>query len=125
MEQCVYNKIKLSPLHAIVGDNVFPMVIPRSASVEKAITFTKIVTVDEYPNVKSTQFQFNIFAKKHSDVGAIAEGLYDLFNQKENDTTPDVDIGVVFSIRRSESDIDYDYDGKLYQREATYYFKLR
>lgn len=125
MEQFVYDKIKNSPIHDIVGDNVFPLVVPRSITVDKVITFTTIVTTDEYPNVKSAQVQFNIFAKKHSDVTAIAQGLYALFNQKENDTTPDVDIGIVFSIRRSESDVDFDYDAKLYQRQASYYFKIR
>jgi hypothetical protein len=129
LEQYIYNKITedtaLQSLLSAGSDDfyLYPNVIPRSLMIDVAVTFTTIITTDVFPASKSVQVQFNIFAKSHSKVVEIANALSDLFNEDNNNSSDGV--GVVFSIRKSESDIGFDFDDELYQREATYYFKIR
>lgn len=129
IEQYVFTRITANPalqtlLSAGGGKyHLYPAVIPRGITFDRAVTFTTIITNDGYPAIKSVNAQFNIFAKKHSDVAAIASALSDLFNGEDNQTAGG--INVVFSIRSSESDLGFDYDMNLYQREATYYYKIR
>lgn len=131
LEQYIYNKITedtaLQSLLSAGSDDfyLYPNVIPRSLMVDVAVTFTTIITTDVYPASKSVQVQFNIFAKSHSKTVEIAQALSDLFNEDNNQLDAESGVGVVFSIRKSESDIGFDYDDELYQREATYYFKLK
>lgn len=129
LEQFIYNKITeddtLQTLLSAGSDdyNLYPGVIPRGIDFDRAVTFTLLITTDVYPASKSMTVQFNIFAKKHSEIVEIAQALEDLFNESNNQSDDNVD--VVFSLRRSESDLGFNYDDGLYQREATYYFKLR
>lgn len=130
LEQYIYNKITEDPtlqtLLSAGSDDFFlyPLVIPRGVDVfDRAVTFTTILKTDVYPASKSSNIQFNIFAKKHADVVAVSEALSNLFNEDNNNSNNGVDI--VFSIRKSESDLDFNFDDGLYQREATYYFKIR
>ena len=131
IEQYIYNKIlqdetlkNLLKTSDGKGIFLFPSVIPREIEdFEKAVTFTLITTVDDYPTILSHNIQFSIFAKKHSDTVNIAKGLYNLFNEANNQK--DGDVKVVFSIRVSETDLGFDFDTYLYQRESTYYFKIR
>lgn len=129
IEQYIYNKITADvTLQGLLTDGaggykLYPGVIPRDTEVNNAITFTTIITTDIYPSVKSKTIQLNIFSTSHTNIGLIAKALSDLFNEDNNQS--DGGESVVFSIRKSESDLGKDYDDKLYQREATYYFKLR
>jgi len=131
LEQFIYNKITedtaLQSLLSAGSDDfyLYPNVVPRSLMINVAVTFTTIITTDVYPASKSVQVQFNIFAKSHAKTVEIAEALSDLFNESNNQYDEDSKVGVVFSIRKSESDIGFDFDDELYQREATYYFKIR
>jgi len=131
LEQFIYNKITedtaLQSLLSAGSDDfyLYPNVVPRSLMVNVAVTFTTIITTDVYPASKSVQVQFNIFARSHAKTVEIAEALSDLFNESNNQYDEDSKVGVVFSIRKSESDIGFDFDDELYQREATYYFKIR
>jgi len=130
IEQYIYNKVTEDPtLQEILSAGsddfyLYPGVIPRGIEdFEVAVTFTTIITTDVYPASKSVNVQFNIFGKKHADVAEVAQALSDLFNEDNNNSDTGVD--VVFSIRKSESDLGFNFDDNLYQREATYYFKLR
>lgn len=129
LEQYIYNKISsdttLSNLITKSGTlHLYPLVVPRGVdSFDNAITFTTISTVDVFPVSKSVNIQFNIFTKEHIKSVEIANALSDLFNQDNNQS--DGGINVVFSQRRSESDLGFNFDTSIYQREATYYFKTR
>ena len=129
IEQYVYNLIVAdAALQALLtngagGYNVFPTAVPRELSANKMLTFTSISSFDRYPNIKSVNVQFNVFATVHLDAVAICTALANIFNEDNNHTSGG--INVVFSIRQSESDLGYDFDEKQYQRQATYYFKIR
>ena len=133
MEQYVYDKITedeaLQLLLTIDSGDValYPGAVPRGVEFDRAVTFTTIITTDAYPHIKSVQVQFNIFAKTHADIGAISKALYDLFNEDNNNSNGEGEakVEVVYSQRKTEADIGFNYDDGLYQREATYYFKLR
>ncbi len=105
---------------------LYPDVIPRGVDgFDQAVTFTTILTTDVFPASRSSNVQFNIFSKKHSDAVAVCQALSDLFNEDNNNKDEDSKVEVVFSMRKSESDLGFNYDDNLFQREATYYFKLR
>ena len=129
IEQYIYNRITQDDtlqtlLDAGGGDtHLYPAVVPRGVEFERAVTFTLIGTYDEYPTINSVTVQFNIFAASHTETAQIAAAIEDLFNEDNRQQGGDVD--VIFSIRKSESDLGFDYDSKIYHREATYYFKLR
>jgi hypothetical protein len=129
LENYIFNKITEDTtlqtlLNAGGGKyHIYPNVIPRDTTFSQAITFTKIITNDVYPAASSSNVQFNIFASTHVKITEVAQALSDLFNGDNNNS--DDGFNVIFSIRKSESDLGYDFDEKLYQREATYYFKLR
>lgn len=129
LEQFIFNKISedetLAELLSAGSDGVhlYPGVIPRDIEFDEAVTFTLITTNDGFPVIHSRNIQFNIFGKSHQAVATIAQALSDLFNDNNNQTSDGVE--VVYSIRASESDLGYNFDDGLYQREATYYFKLR
>lgn len=129
IEQYVYDKITQDPtLQGLLGAgsddfNVYPMVVPRGVVFDRAVTFTLLITTDVYPASKSVTVQFNIFAKTHTDTVTICEALSNLFNEDNNNSSNGVD--VVFSIRKAEADIAFNYDDGLWQRQATYYFKMR
>ncbi len=132
MEQYIYNKIvndeTLAGLLDLGEENiaVYPTVVPRGVEFDQAMTFTTIFTNDAFPNITSVNIQFNIFAKTHAKVGEISRGLKALFHQIENDSVEEVDdVNIVFATRFSESDLGFNFDDKLYQRESTYLFKLR
>lgn len=103
--------------------HLYPGVIPRGVTFNQAVTFSQISSFDSYPNIKSVTVQFTIFAETHIKVVEVAQALYNLMNEDNIQTSGGVE--VVFSQRSSETDLGYDYDDKLYQREASYYFKLR
>ena len=131
LEQYIYDKITndetLQELLAAGSDSfhVYPNVIPRSVNFEQALTFTLIITRDVYPGYVSRDVQFNIFAKTHAKTVQIANALANLFNEDNNQNEDGVK--VVYSQRHSESDLGFDFDEgeNYYQREATYYFKMR
>lgn len=129
LEQYIYNKIKedvtLSALISAGSNDIhlYPGVIPRDIQFEKAITFTTVTTNDVFPKVQSRNIQFNIFAKKHIDVATISQALSDLFNDDNLQNSGGA--SVVYSIRVSETDLGFDFDDGLYQRECTYYYKLK
>lgn len=129
IEQYVFNKISgdstLSTL--LTKDSVlhlYPSVVPRGVDTfDNAVTFTTISVVDVYPASKSVNVQFNIFSKEHIKSAQIAQALSDLFNEDNHQKDGGVDM--VFSIRKSESDLGFNFDTNIFQRETTYYFKLR
>lgn len=129
IEQYVYNLITQDATLATLLDDgsggfkLYPVVVPREEDVDQAIAFSTINSTDVYPEFKSVDIQFNIFAQTHTKVVEIANALANIFNEDNNKSEGGQD--VVFSKRRSETDFGYDFDNKLYQREATYYFKLR
>lgn len=129
IEQYVYNLITQdAALQALLtngsgGYKVYPSVIPRAVNADKAVAFSVITTRDAYPTIQSCNVQFNIFAKKHADTTAISAALFARFNEDNNQSSGGVK--VVYSQRSSETDLGFDYDTNLYQREATYYFKIR
>lgn len=129
LEQYIYNKISSnSTLISLLSKdgvlNLYPSVIPRGVtSYDNAVTFSTISTVDVFPNAKAIYLQFNIFTKEHIKSVEVANALDELFNQDNNQT--DGGINVIFSIRKSESDLGFNFDSNFYQREATYYFKIR
>ena len=129
LEQYIFNKISTdSTLQTLLNDGsggvlLYPSVVPKGIDADAMVTFTRIGTSDVYPAAQSAVVQFNIFAKTHTAISTIAQALSDLFNEDNHQT--DGGIQIVYSQRRSESDLGYDYDDKLYQREATYYFKIR
>jgi len=129
IEQYIFNKITgdttLQTLLSAGGGkyHLYPLVVPRGLEFDRAVTFTVINTGDAYPNIKSSNIQFNIFAKTHSDITSITEALSNLFNEDNHQV--DGGLSMIFSIRTSEFDIAYDYDTKTYQRQASYYFKIR
>jgi hypothetical protein len=129
IEQYIFNRITgdttLQSLLSAGGGkyNLYPDVVPAGVVFDRAVTFTVILTADVFPATESREVQFNIFTKKTSERNAIAQAIANLFNDDNNQTSGGVN--VVYSIRRSESDLGYNYDDKLYQREATYYFKIR
>lgn len=129
IEQYVFNKVTgdaaLQALLTAGGGkyHIYPTVVPKTVSFTKAVTFTLLTTFDAYPAVQSVNVQFNIFAAQHGQAAAIASALADVFNDDNNQS--DGGVNVVYSIRKSETDLGYNFDDKLYQREATYYFKLR
>ena len=128
IEQYVFNKIQAdTTLNTLLTKNsilnLYPSVVPRSAVFDNAITFSTITTVDVFPASKSVNVQFNIFTKEHVKSVEIAEALSNLFNEDNHQKDGGVDM--VFSIRKSESDLGFNFDTNIYQREATYYFKIR
>lgn len=128
IEQYIYNKITDDSTLATLlangsGFYLYPNVVPQGIDFEKAVTFTTIGTSDVYPNAKSVTVQFNLFADTHQGLVELAEALSDVFNEDNNQKDGGIDM--VFSMRQSQSDLGYDYDTKVYQREATYYFKIR
>jgi hypothetical protein len=128
IEQYVFNLITedvtLQALLSAGGDkyHIYPSVIPAGVVFDKAIAFSVISSNDAFPVILIQSVQFSIFAKKHSDTVAIGNALSDLFNG--NGIRSSGGISVVFSIRQSESDLGFDFDEKIYQREATYNFKV-
>lgn len=129
IEQYVYNKISedetLAELLSAGSDGIhlYPGVIPRDIEFDEAVTFTLIITNDAFPVIQSRNIQFNIFGKTHSKVASIAQAISNIFNDDNNKT--DGSISVVYSIRSSETDLGYNFDDGLYQRECTYYFKIK
>jgi hypothetical protein len=131
IEQYIYNKITedetLQELLNAGSDDfyLYPAVVPRGIeNFDVAVTFTLITSTDVYPASKSVNIQFNIFGAVHADVAEVAQALEALFNEDNNQS--DGDVSVVYSQRVSESDLGKSLDNEaLYQREATYYFKLR
>lgn len=131
IENYVYTKITQdTALQALLTDgasgyHVYPNVVPRSVNTFiSAITFTLITTKDVYPVSKSVNIQFNIFSKEHTKVAQVAEALSNLFNGDNLQNAGNVQM--VYSQRISESDLGKTLDNEeLYQREATYYFKIR
>ena len=129
IEQYVYNKIVAdTTLQGLLTDgasgyNLYPNVVPRSLVFDRAVTFTTISTNDVFPNANSVSVQFNIFAKTHTDIVSIATALANLFNG--DNLQSDGGVFMIYSQRRSESDLAFDFDTNIYHREATYYFKIR
>jgi len=129
LEQFVYDRISQdSALQTLLdagsaGLHLYPTVIPRGVSFDRAVAFTLIITTDAFPAVESRTVQFNIFTKTHTDGANVAKALGDLFNDDQRKTEGGVK--VVYSIRESESDLGFNYDDGIYQREATYSFKMR
>lgn len=129
IEDYIYNKITSDPtLQNLLDDGessflLYPNVVPKGIDIDHAVTFTLITSGTAYPSIKSANIQFNIFAKTHTKTAEIASALYDLFNGLENQVL--VDLGIIYSQRVSESDIGFNYDDGFYQRETTYYFKIR
>lgn len=130
IEQYIFNKVTADPtLQALLTDgaggyHVYPTVVPRGIDTLNLLTFTRVGTTDVYPASESVDIQFNIFTKAHLKSVEIAQALAALFNE-DNNQPLDGGTAVVYSQRKSESDLGFDYDDKEYQREATYYFKLR
>lgn len=128
IEQYIFNKISADTTLATFLTkasvlNLYPTVVPRGVDFDNAMTFTTISIVDVYPASKSVNVQFNIFAKEHIKSVQIADALSNLFNEDNHQKDGGVDM--VFSIRKSESDLGFNFDTNIYQREATYYFKIR
>lgn len=129
IEQYVYNLITAdATLQALLTDgaggyHIYPGAIKRGVEFNQAITFTNIITNDDYPTIQSRIIQFNIFAKTHTKTVEMGQALASLFNEDNLKSSGGVD--VVFSIRQSESDVEVNFDDGLFQREATYYFKIR
>lgn len=129
IEQYIYNLITADPelselLEVGSGDYaLYPGVVPKSVDIEKAVTFTLIGTLDRFPNIRVATVQFNIFAKTHTDTVEIARALSYLFNGDHNQQSGGE--AVYYSQRVSESDLGFNFDDGIYQREATYSFHLR
>jgi hypothetical protein len=131
IEQYIYNKITedttLQELLSAGSDDfyLYPGVIPRGIEgFDVAVAFSVIFTSDVYPASKSVNVQFNIFGAIHANVAGVAKALEALFNEDHNQSSGEVD--VIYSQRVSESDLGKSLDDEaLYQREATYYFKIR
>jgi len=129
IEQYVFNKIVAdTTLQGLLTDgasgyNLYPNVVPRSLVFDRAVTFSTISTTDVFPNANSVNIQFNIFAKTHSDTVAISSALANIFNG--DNAQVDGGIFMIYSQRRSESDLAFDFDTNIYHREATYYFKIK
>lgn len=134
IEQFIYNKITNDPtlqtlLHKGSDDfYLYPNVMPRGEEgFDVAVTFTLIVTTDVYPASRSVNVQFNIFSASHAKTAETAKALNDLFNDMRYvESGGEDDTVVIYSQRSSESDLGKPLDNEgLYQREATYYFKLK
>ena len=134
IEQFIYDKITNDPtlqtlLHKGSDDfYIYPNVIPRGEdSFDVAITFTLVITRDVYPASRSVNVQFNIFSASHGKTAETAKALFDLFNDfRYEPGAGEDDTVVIYSQRSSESDLGKPLDNEgLYQREATYYFKLK
>lgn len=129
IEQYIYDLITADPeLAELLGIGsgdfaLYPAVVPKGIEIDKAVTFTLIGTTDRFPTVRAATVQFNIFAKTHTDTVEIANALATLFNGDTNKASGGE--AVYFSIRVSESDLGYNYDDGIYQREASYSFKMR
>lgn len=129
IEQYLFDKISNDTTLATLLDagggkiHLYPNVIPRGLTGDTMMTFTKITTTDRYPTIESVNVQFNIFAKTHLALNTVSSALSNLFN--EDNLQQNAGLVVIFSIRKSESDLGYNYDDKYYQREATYYFKIK
>lgn len=128
IEQYIFNRITgnstLQSLLSAGGGkyHVYPDVVPNGIDFDRAITFTLLITNDVFPAVESRTVQFNIFAKTAADRHAIGAALADLFNDDNLQTSGGT--SVIYSKRQSESSLGYSYDTKLFQGEATYYFKV-
>lgn len=128
IEQYIYNLITADEaLTDLLGEGediaLYPNSVPTGTAFERAVTFTLIGTTDRFPKVEAPTVQFNIFARTHTDTAAIAKALADLFNQQFNRSSGGVE--VYYSQRMSESDLGFQRDDNVYQREATYSFKIR
>ena len=128
IEQYVFNRVTadatLQGLLSAGGGkyHVYPDVVPNGIDFDRAITFTLIVTNDVFPAAESRTVQFNIFAKSAADRHAIGAAIANLFNDDNLQSSGGT--GVIYSKRQSESSLGYSYDTKLFQGEATYYFKI-
>lgn len=128
IEQYVFNRITgnsaLQSLLSAGGGkyHLYPDVVPNTITFDRAVTFTLIITNDVFPAVESRTVQFNIFAKTAADRHAIGKALADIFNNDSLEKSGGT--GVIYSKRVSESSLGFSYDTKLYQGEATYYFKI-
>jgi hypothetical protein len=131
IEQYIFNKITgnttLQTLLSAGGGkyHVYPNKVPRPIEFEQGITFSRLGGGSGYPKVKSQIIQFSIFARTHAKLGDISEALYDLFDEKNNDSSGGVD--VVYSQRQgAENDLESSLDDpNYYMRVVSYYFKLR
>lgn len=128
IEQYIFNRITadttLQGLLSAGGGkyHLYPDVVPGALTFDRAVTFTVITTNDVFPAVESRTVQFNIFAKKASDRNAIATAMANIFN--DDNLQASGGVGVIYSKRTSESSLGYNYDTKIYQSEASYYFKI-
>lgn len=133
IEQYIYNKITEDEtlqelLHAGSDDfYLYPGIIPRGVEdFDVAVAFSLITSTDVFPASRSVNVQFNIFGARHQNVADVAQALYDLFHEDHNQPGGDSGVDIVYSQRVSESDLGKSLDNEaLYQREATYYFKIR
>jgi len=134
IEQFIYNKITQDEtlqelLHKGSDDfYLYPNVLPRGEDdFDVAIAFTLITTTDVYPASRSVNVQFNIFSASHAKTAETAKALFDLFNDmRYAESGGEDDTVVIYSQRSSESDLGKPLDNEgLYQREATYFFKLK
>lgn len=129
IESYIFNKITndatlMSLLSAGGGKyHAYPAVVPRGVDFDRALTFSVITAAYVYPAATSINVQLGIFAKTHTDANTVAQALYALFNEDNNDSAEGIE--VVYSQRVSETDLGFNYDDGLYQRQATYYFKTR
>jgi len=104
------------------GYHLYPSVVPEAINIETAVAFELINTTDTFPKSTTRRVQFNIFAEKHTKTVEVANALHDRLQYDRLRTFGGV--SVVRSQRSDESGLGYDYDIDLYQREATYDFKL-
>ena len=129
IEQYIFNLITADTTLRTLLDagsgkyHIYPGRIERSIVFSKAITFSTIITTDVFPKFTSVQVQFNIFAGKQSDTVAISQALANIFNGDNNKSSGGIEM--VYSQRKSESDLPSDFDNNLFQRQATYYFKIK
>lgn len=141
IEQYIYNRIVAdSTLQTLLGKSgggvhLYPLAVPKGINLDLVfenndkgvVSFSLITTGDGYPDIKSRNVQFNVFSSKHSLTVEICDALSNIFNEDNNQKSGGV--GVVYSQRISEGDIGFEFDENddngVYQRETSFYFKVR
>lgn len=129
IEQYIYNRISSNlALQTILeknggGIHLYPVSIPRGIEFNQAMTFFLVNSVNAYPTIKSVEIQFTFFSKTHEKINEMSQAIESEFNEDNNQS--DAGVNMVFSQKRSEFDLPYDFDEELYLRQASYYFKLR
>lgn len=104
------------------GINLYPNYIPNGSNPETAMTYTQISETSKYPAANSCIFQFSCFSNDVDKTEQMANGIIDLFDERQLYGT---DSHIVFSKKIGRADMPFDAVSGLYGVAIDIYFKFK